>query len=85
MEGARRRRARVELGLAVIAAVLAVVTFAWPDWIEGLFRVDPDAGSGAAEWGFVFGLALLAVMLGVLGSLELRSAVSAKRRTKGGL
>jgi hypothetical protein len=85
MEDARRRRARVELGLALIAAVLAVVTFAWPDWIEALFRVDPDAGSGAAEWGFVFDLALLAVMLGVLDSSDLRSAVSAKRRTKGGL
>ena len=85
MEGARRRRARVALGLAVIAAVLTVVTLAWPQWIETLFRVDPDAGSGAAEWGLVFGLALLAVMLGVLGSLGLRRAVSAKRRTKGGL
>lgn len=78
-------RARLELGLALISAVLAAVTLAWPEWIEALFRVDPDAGSGAAEWGVVFGLLLLAVILGVLGSLDLRHAASAKRRTESGL
>jgi hypothetical protein len=40
----------VELGCAGIAAVLFVVTALWKDWIEILFGVDPDAGSGALEW-----------------------------------
>jgi hypothetical protein len=72
MGGARRRRQRVELGLAVITGGLSVVTLVWPEWIEALFRVEPDAGSGAAEWAIVFGLLLLAVMLGVSGSLGVR-------------
>ena len=69
-----RRRARVEIGLAVFAAALGVVTLAWPEWIEALFRVEPDAGSGAAEWAIVFGLLLAAVALGIHGRSALRSA-----------
>ena len=45
-----RRLPSVELGCAGIAAVLFVVTALWKDWIEILFGVDPDAGSGALEW-----------------------------------
>jgi hypothetical protein len=41
---------------------------AWPDWIEGLFEVDPDAGSGSSEWGitlaFVVATAALAALTG---------------------
>jgi hypothetical protein len=39
--------------LAFVAICLAVVTSVWPQWIEQLFRVDPDGGSGAAEWTLV--------------------------------
>ena len=45
-----RRLPSAELGCAGIAAVLFVVTALWKDWIEILFGVDPDAGSGAIEW-----------------------------------
>ena len=86
MGGARRRRrAPVELGLGVVAAVLAAVTLVWPEWIEGLFGFEPDAGSGAAEWAVVFGLLLLAVALGVLGRSDMRRAASAEGRTESGL
>jgi hypothetical protein len=36
-----------------------LLTLLWRDWIELVFRVDPDAGSGALEWAFA------AVALGV--------------------
>lgn len=58
-------KARIETGLAVLAGVLALVTFIWPTWIESLFGVEPDGGSGAAEWWIVVVLALGAVVLGL--------------------
>ena len=59
----------VRLALAAISAVLFVVTLVWHDWIEIVFRVDPDHGSGWLEW-------LLAVM--ALG-LTLTFSISARR------
>ena len=43
----------VRLALAVASAALFVVTIAWPDWIELVFRIDPDHGSGWLEWAIV--------------------------------
>lgn len=51
----------VKLALAAICAVLFVVTLVWHDWIEIMFRADPDHGSGWLEWFIVvlaFGLTL---------------------------
>lgn len=45
----RTFRARLELVLAVGFVGLAVVTAIWPTWIESIFEVAPDGGSGAAE------------------------------------
>lgn len=43
----------VRLALAAASAALLVVTMAWPDWIELVFRLDPDHGSGWLEWAIV--------------------------------
>ena len=42
---------------AVACAALLLLTAAWPTWIERIFGVDPDAGSGLIEWAIVAVLA----------------------------
>ena len=59
-------RAHLELGLATIFALAAIATAIWPTWIESLSGLEPDSGSGEAEWWIVVGLgaaALIAAML----------------------
>jgi hypothetical protein len=65
-----RRRFWTETVLAIATGVLAVVTALVPDWIEVVFRVDPDAGSGAAEWGIVAVLAVVSLGLGLAARRE---------------
>jgi hypothetical protein len=71
-----RRRYWIEVVCSAAAALLGVVTAIVPDWIEEVFHVDPDAGSGALEWGIV--LALLAVAI-VLGQSARRERARAQR------
>jgi hypothetical protein len=47
----------------MVLAVLTALTIVWPEWIEGVFGVDPDAGSGVAEAGVVTVLALATIAL----------------------
>jgi hypothetical protein len=48
---------------AILLAAICVLTLVWPDWIEGLFGLDSDAGSGAAEAALVCVCALGAAAL----------------------
>ena len=59
---------RVKTALAAVTAALFALTLAWHDWIEVVFRVDPDSGSGWLE------LLILAVALG----LSLTFSISAR-------
>jgi hypothetical protein len=72
-------RSRLETVLAMTLAVLAVVTLFWPRWIEGLTGLEPDAGSGEAEWGIVVLFAVLALAAGLLARRDYRLA---KRRSR---
>lgn len=67
-------KARIETVLAVVAGTLAVVTLIWPTWIESLFGVTPDAGSGEAEWWVVVVFAVVAVASALLARRDYRSA-----------
>jgi hypothetical protein len=68
------RRFRLELGLAAISAALLLATILWRDWIEIVFRVDPDHGSGSLEWMIVAVTALSAVTFVALARIEWRKA-----------
>lgn len=77
--------ARTLFWIAVVLAVLSVVAFVAtlvePEWIEAVFRVGPDEGSGEAERGvalWVLGAAavVFAVFAIVSGRIAWRRAVS---------
>lgn len=69
-----RRRFWLEaaLSLALLASLCASIVD--PEWIEAVFHVDPDGGSGALEWAIpvVLGAALL--LTGSLAWLDWRRA-----------
>ena len=51
------------LTVGLLGVALSIVTLIRPDWIEFLFEVDPDAGTGKVEWL----LALAFLVAGVFG------------------
>lgn len=71
-----RRRYWIESGAAVLALLLLLVTLVSREWIEIVFGVDPDGGSGALEWAIVVGLAVV----GLGSTLAARHEVSRARR-----
>jgi hypothetical protein len=64
----------IEALLAFGNAALLVMTVVWKDWIEIVFNVDPDAGSGAVEWGVVAVTLLLTLAFLTLARGEWRRA-----------
>ena len=56
----------IELTFAAASAFLTVLTMVWPDWIEGLFGLDPDGGSGSSEWGITLAFIVATVALAAL-------------------
>lgn len=69
---AARARFWIEAALATITAVLFLVTLVWREWIEAVFRVDPDGGDGSLEWAIVGALFAASVTLGVMARAEWR-------------
>ncbi len=69
-----KARIWIELASGAVGAVLALVTFLSPQWIEMIFDAEPDAGSGEAEW-FVTALFLIvAIACFALAGFERRRA-----------
>ncbi|WP_426594192.1 hypothetical protein ACPPVS_01470 [Cellulomonas sp. McL0617] len=69
-----RAMAWVASALSVVAAGLALLSLARPEWIEALFEASPDAGSGQAEWMVTLVLAAIAVVLAIAARVEWRRA-----------
>ena len=59
-----------ESALACLSALLAVTTLLWRDWIELVFRVDPDRGSGVLEWAVVGACVAMSVAFAALARRE---------------
>lgn len=57
----RSFRTIAETALSVVTGTLAVATVFWRDWIEVVFGLDPDGGSGSVEWLIIATLAGLSL------------------------
>ncbi len=67
-----RRRFWVESALATVTGLLAVITLFTRDWIEVVFGVDPDHGSGSLEWALIAVLVVATLVVGSLARMEWR-------------
>ena len=69
-----RARFWVESVCGLLGAVLFVVTLVAREWIELIFGVDPDRGSGALEFAIALGLLGVSIVSGLLAAREWRRA-----------
>ena len=72
MRRALRARFWVESTAAVVGGLLALLTMIKHDWFE-LFGIEPDGGSGAAEWYLVVGLLAVAALCAALARWDRRA------------
>ena len=66
------RLLQAEIGLATATGFLTIVTLISREWIEIVFGVDLDQGSGAVEWFVVGVLALATLIFGLMARSEWR-------------
>jgi len=74
MRKALRGRFWLETGMAIVTSTLFVITLVWHNWIEIIFNVDPDHGSGLLEWLIVGALLVVTIALFILARYEWRKA-----------
>jgi hypothetical protein len=65
----------IEVVLATISALFAVLTTLKPDWIEQILPVDPDRHTGSLEWQLVAALSLAAALLSAGAFREWRKSL----------
>jgi hypothetical protein len=70
-----RGRFWVETGMAALSLALLVLTLVWDEWIEILFGVNPDGGSGELEWVLAGAMLIVTGAFLVLARIEWRRAV----------
>jgi hypothetical protein len=66
----------VETALATLAAVIALLTVVWGDWVEAVSGFSPDHHDGSFELQLVLASALVAVTFSLLARRRWRQAVA---------
>jgi hypothetical protein len=61
-----------ETAASLLSFALLVATLISPEWVEVVFGVEPDGGSGTLEWGIVIGLAAATILSITLATREWR-------------
>jgi hypothetical protein len=64
----------IKVAVASLCATLLLLTLVWHDWIEIVFGVDPDGGSGLTEWAITAAVTLAAVGCGASALVDWRRA-----------
>ena len=72
-----RARFWLEAVLATLTTALFILTLISRDWIERIFHVEPDEGSGAIEWLIVAALLVVSISLIAAARTEWRRAQTA--------
>jgi uncharacterized membrane protein len=62
----------VEVGLAAITGLLALITPIFPDWIEFVSGWDPDQHDGSVERMIVVGLFVVTIVMVFAAAIEWR-------------
>ena len=74
-------RYRIEFTLAIVSAFPFVLTLITREWIEIVFGVEPDAGSGALEWAITLAVSWRPFRCSRLARRDRRRALHARRMT----
>ena len=72
-----RRLFWVEICLAAITGLLALITPIFPDWIEFVSGWDPDQHDGSVERMIVLGLFVVTIVMVALAAIEWRRTTAA--------
>ena len=74
MKTAIRFRFWLETTMATLTGIMLVLTLLWQDWIEEVFNISPDAGSGSFERWLVVALCVVTIALFIMARSEWRRA-----------
>jgi hypothetical protein len=69
-----RPRFWLEVALAILTAAAAIATILWPEWIEVVFGIEPDEGSGTLELGVTLTTAIASGVLAMAARTDWRRA-----------
>jgi hypothetical protein len=73
-----RTRFWFESALALVSLAALAITLISKSWIETVTGLDPDGGSGAAEWAVVVALTAVTISTVVLARVELKRAAASR-------
>jgi hypothetical protein len=70
-----RRRFWLEIAFSAGSVAVLAPPLLYPPWIEAIFGIDPDRGSGSLEWTIATTLALAMIICAASARFEWRRAL----------